>query len=142
MRFRCFLFGCHVDYAQAMAEAKDVNKCLRCGAEGSRVYWTNFFRHILMLIPTSTKVEIKVGEPYNSHGYKNYYTAPPCGYLAKAQDIPLGYEDVIPFREGDTVFIFGDIDQMPEHCVLATQDGKVHWGYHTSQFVKLTDEEA
>lgn len=67
------------------------------------------------------------------------YEAPVAGYLAKAIDLPEGYE--YPFKTGDTVFVFGDIAHMPGHCVLATKDGKVHFGYHTYNFVRLTDEE-
>jgi hypothetical protein len=62
------------------------------------------------------------------------------GYLAKV-DLPKGYENEYPFKNGDIVFVFGEIQHMPEHCVLATKDGKVLWGYHTEDFIPLTEEE-
>lgn len=67
------------------------------------------------------------------------YQAPVAGYLAKVAD--LHPDGGYPFKEGDTVFVFGDIAHMPGHCVIATKDGKVHMGYHTDNFVRLTDEE-
>ena len=63
-----------------------------------------------------------------------------CGYLAVVVDLPRGYK--YPFKNGDTVFVFGDIEQMPGHCVIATKNGKVYWGYHTDNFCKLTEDEA
>lgn len=62
----------------------------------------------------------------------------PVGYLARV-DLPEGYEH--PFKNGDTVFVFGEIYMMPAHCVVATKDGHVFWGYHVENFIPLTEEE-
>ena len=70
------------------------------------------------------------------------YGAPVCGYLAK---IAIPKADCkrykFPFKEGDTVLVFGDIAKMPGHCVFAGKDGKVHFGYHTADFTPLAEEE-
>jgi hypothetical protein len=74
--------------------------------------------------------------------YPGSYDAPVCGYLAKV-DVPQGQcdEHKYPFNSGDTVLVFGDIAMMAGHCVLATKDGKIHFGWHTDYFRPLTEEE-
>jgi len=70
------------------------------------------------------------------------YDSPICGYLSKViipQEQCEKYN--YPFNEGDTVFVFGDINMMPGHCVLATKDGKTYFGYHTIDFAPLTKDE-
>jgi hypothetical protein len=69
----------------------------------------------------------------------SHYDAPVCGYFAVAENLPKGYK--YPFKNGDTVFVFGDIEHMPGHCVIATKRGKVHLAYHTDNFRKLTIDE-
>ena len=64
----------------------------------------------------------------------------PVGYLAKF-NVPEEYEHEYPFKNNETVFIFGEINLMPHHCVLANKDGKVFFGYHTENFIPLTEEE-
>ena len=78
-------------------------------------------------------------ESTTTHGR---YDAPVCGYLAKV-DIPQSQceEYKYPFNEGETVLVLGDIAMMPGHCVIADRKGRVHFGYHTSDFRKLTQEE-
>lgn len=63
-----------------------------------------------------------------------------AGYLARV-GLPKGYEDGYPFKNGDTVFVFGEINLMEGHCVVATSDGKVIWGYHTENFIPLIEDE-
>ena len=43
----------------------------------------------------------------------------------------------------EEVFVFlGEIPNMPEHCVIAgNKSGKVIGGFHSSNFIELTDEE-
>jgi len=63
-------------------------------------------------------------------------------YLARVVGIPEDYMQKYPFRNGDIVLFMGEVEQMPEHSVIATRDGKVHFGYHSDWFVKLTEDEA
>lgn len=46
-----------------------------------------------------------------------------------------------PWKTGEIVVFMGEIKQMPGHCVIATHDGMVHWGYHTEDFVEPTEDE-
>ncbi len=65
-----------------------------------------------------------------------------CGYLAKVvvpESTCVKYK--YPFHFNDTVFVFGEIYHMPDHCVFVTKDGKTYFGYHTDNFIKLTDDE-
>ena len=57
--------------------------------------------------------------------------------LYSVREIPEGFEDKYPWKEGETVLMLGEIKQMPGHCVVATNDGKVHFGYHTENFKKI-----
>jgi len=52
------------------------------------------------------------------------------------------YEDQYPFANGDTFIFLGEIIQMPGHCVIAAKNGQVLFGYHTDNFVELTEDEA
>jgi len=65
-----------------------------------------------------------------------------CPYLCVVEDLPEGYKDKYPFKEGDTVLMMGEVEQMPGHVVIATKDGKVLFGYHAENFRRLTQEEA
>ena len=40
----------------------------------------------------------------------------------------------MPFKNGDTVLYLGELGNMPDHCVVATEDGLLWWGYHTERF--------
>jgi len=46
-----------------------------------------------------------------------------------------------PFAVGEPVLFIGELVNMPGHCVLVRKDGKVLWGYHTDNFIELTEEE-
>ena len=61
--------------------------------------------------------------------------------LYRVDTIPEGFEDQYPWKAGDIVLILGEVKHMPGHCVVATKDGKVHFGYHTQNFVKLKKDE-
>lgn len=53
-----------------------------------------------------------------------------------------GYQDKMAFHDGDVVVMLGELEQCPGHCVIATKDGKVLFGYHTDNFERVDDEEA
>ena len=59
------------------------------------------------------------------------------------EKVPKGFDRKYPFKR-DRVYIFlGEIVQMPGHCVVADhQTGRLYSGYHTENFVELTDDEA
>ncbi len=60
--------------------------------------------------------------------------------LYEALPIAEGYE--YPYKAGDRVLMLGEVAQMPGHCVIALQDGRVLFGYHTENFRRLTEDEA
>jgi len=57
--------------------------------------------------------------------------------------LPEGYRDpgLYPFNHGDHVLFLDEISNMPGHAIVVDKSGKVIWGYHTEQFISLTDEE-
>ena len=56
--------------------------------------------------------------------------------------LPAEYHDKYPFtREGVYVY-FGEIPNMPGHCVVADHaSGRVISGYHVEHFIELTVDE-
>jgi len=46
-----------------------------------------------------------------------------------------------PFKEGEHLLFLGEIVGMPGHCVVVNKKGHTLWGYHTDNFVQLTEEE-
>jgi len=67
---------------------------------------------------------------------------PIVGFLAKFHHPYLDdHATLFPFSNGDIVFVFGEIDKMPGHCVVADKQGKVYFGYHTSDFIRLIEDE-
>ena len=55
--------------------------------------------------------------------------------------VPLEYHSQYPFTRKDVLLFLGEVAQMPGHCVVATKDGRVVWGYHTENFVVIAEEE-
>ena len=55
--------------------------------------------------------------------------------------VPLEYHSQYPFTRKDVFLFLGEVRQMPGHCVVATKDGRVVWGYHTENFVVVAEEE-
>jgi hypothetical protein len=55
--------------------------------------------------------------------------------------VPLEHHSEYPFTRKDSLLFFGGVQQMPGHCVVATKDGRVIWGYHTEDFVVISEEE-
>lgn len=52
-----------------------------------------------------------------------------------------GYYGQYPFKKDETVVFLGEIRKMPGHCIVANREGQVHWGYHTENFIELTEDE-
>jgi hypothetical protein len=47
-----------------------------------------------------------------------------------------------PSKEKGTYIFFGEIPNMPDHCIVAdSKAGKIYSCYHTDNFVELTDDE-
>ena len=56
--------------------------------------------------------------------------------------VPSSLSAEFPFRAGVSYIFFGEIPNMPGHCVIAEQQsGRLHSGYHTDSFIELTEEE-
>jgi hypothetical protein len=73
---------------------------------------------------------------------EKYYRHKPLKrpYLCEVNALPEGFD--YPFKNGDTVLMLGEIEQMPGHVAIALKDGRVLFGYHEENFRKLTEEEA
>jgi len=57
-------------------------------------------------------------------------------------DLDVEYHKRYPFRETDIFIYLGDISNMPDHCVVVRQsDGTSFIGYHTDNFIELTEDE-
>lgn len=63
-------------------------------------------------------------------------------YLAQVECIPDAFSFKYLFKNGDTVVVLGEIEQMPGHVVIALKNGQVLSGYHTEWFRKLRKDEA
>ena len=58
-----------------------------------------------------------------------------------SDQIPLEFRDTYPFRPDSVYVFFGDIPNMPGHCVVADhRTGQVYSGYHTDNFVEIPDD--
>lgn len=56
--------------------------------------------------------------------------------------LPTNYHAKYPFVDGRTYIFFGEIPNMPGHCVVADHTtGQLYSGYHTENFIELTDDE-
>jgi len=56
--------------------------------------------------------------------------------------LPRGSRRKYPFRAGTAYVFFGEIPNMPGHSVVADhRSGQIYSGYHTNNFVELTEEE-
>jgi hypothetical protein len=59
-------------------------------------------------------------------------------------DFTTGSKDVYPFSEDDRFIFIGEIPNMPGHCILQEYKQRpfeVLIGYHTGNFIELTEEE-
>jgi hypothetical protein len=65
------------------------------------------------------------------------------------ENVHADYRDQYPFEKYDPekvnkgVYLFlGEIVQMPGHCVLINiRTNEIHTGFHTDNFIELTEEE-
>lgn len=56
--------------------------------------------------------------------------------------IPGEYHSQYPFTRKGVYVFFGDIPNMPGHCVVADhKTGQLYSGYHTESFVELSPDE-
>jgi len=54
------------------------------------------------------------------------------------EQLPAEYHDRYPFTEDGVYVFFGDIPNMPDHCVVAdARTGRVYSGYHTEYFAEI-----
>lgn len=52
------------------------------------------------------------------------------------------YPDRNPFSESDTLVFFGEIPNMPGHCIVSNKDtGIFYYGYHTDNFEEIPEAE-
>ena len=60
----------------------------------------------------------------------------------RLEDLPSEYHGKYPFKPDGVYVFFGEIPNMPGHCVVADhRSGQVYSGYHIEQFVELPDED-
>ncbi len=45
------------------------------------------------------------------------------------------------FYQNEVVLFMGEVVQMPDHCVVAKDNGRVLFGYHTDNFRKAEEDE-
>ena len=52
------------------------------------------------------------------------------------------YRKKYPFTKKSTLVYFGEIPNMPGHCVILNRDnGKIYAGFHIENFIELTEDE-
>jgi hypothetical protein len=51
------------------------------------------------------------------------------------------YHDHYPFMPNSNYIFLGEIPNMPGHCVIGKKDGSITWGWHSDNFVELTEDE-
>ncbi|RKZ78055.1 MAG: hypothetical protein DRQ35_06580 [Gammaproteobacteria bacterium] len=56
-------------------------------------------------------------------------------------DLPKEYHGGYPFSKKHRYIYMGEIPNMGGHCIVMDDDGKMYVGYHTDNFVELTDDE-
>jgi hypothetical protein len=57
------------------------------------------------------------------------------------ESCPAEYHRKYPFTENEVLLFLGEVQHMGGHCVVATKDGRVVWGYHTENFVVIPKDE-
>jgi hypothetical protein len=56
--------------------------------------------------------------------------------------LPVEYHAKYPFKKDGAYVFFGEIPNMPGHCVVADpEDGRIYSGFHTENFVELSEDE-
>lgn len=57
--------------------------------------------------------------------------------------IPIEYHDKYPFAPNGVYVFFGEIPNMPGHCIVADhQTGRVYAGYHTENFAEIPEDDS
>jgi hypothetical protein len=56
-------------------------------------------------------------------------------------NIPVRDHHYYPFKKGKAYLFLGEILNMPGHCAVVGDNEAVRFGYHTDNFVELTEEE-
>ena len=57
--------------------------------------------------------------------------------------VPSEHHAAYPFKQKHTYVFFGEIPNMPGHCVVADHvTGQIFSGYHTENFVEIDEDEA
>ena len=52
------------------------------------------------------------------------------------------YHSQLPFSRNGVYVFFGEIPNMPGHCVISDhKTGQIYSGFHTDSFVELSEEE-
>jgi len=57
------------------------------------------------------------------------------------KDLPKEYRKDYPFSEKEVYIFFGDIPNMPGHCIVCDKYSKFYIGYHTDHFEELSIDE-
>ena len=58
------------------------------------------------------------------------------------EQLPKKYHSKYPFKPKRVYVFFGDIPNMPGHCVVADhRTGRIYPGYHSENFLELVDDE-
>jgi hypothetical protein len=56
-------------------------------------------------------------------------------------DLPQGYKDKYPFKDGDYLLCLGEIKNQKGHVAVVNSKGKVYFGYHIENFRLLTNDD-
>ena len=58
------------------------------------------------------------------------------------ESLPKRFHKKYPFRPGHSYVFFGEIPNMPGHCIVADyKTGKIYSGYHVENFIELNSDE-
>jgi len=55
--------------------------------------------------------------------------------------LPKEYHRGYPFSANHRYIYVGEIPNMEGHCIVMDEKGKIYTGYHTENFVELTEDE-
>ena len=56
-------------------------------------------------------------------------------------DLPLEYHSSYPFIKEQRYLFLGEIANMPGHCAVIGDNSVTYFGYHTENFIELTEDE-
>ena len=63
-------------------------------------------------------------------------------YKFDTTNLPEKYHNLYPFTNGEVVAMLGEIEGMDGHCIIASKKtGLIHVGYHTDNFVEISEDE-